>query len=255
LRPATHTDIVLGVRELYSNRYGSVPLYKAGVRLGLAQGVFLHSRLSRNFRQPTMRELYLPYPVANPDLKPERSLNADLGLSLFAKYLEVSLTGYRTAATNLIKYFGAWPAVEVVNIDRIAIWGMEGRVATRGLGPFLMVVSGDRQTVGRYTQQNPSGKFNFMVEATHALGAHHLKGTLSGEWVRGLYMANYSRQPMGDVFVLDLALRDRTLFVHRRLTIEPYILFRNLLDRRTSYVQGYPMPGFNVLAGLKMEIQ
>jgi len=73
---------VLGARELYSSRYGSVPLYKAGARVDLGRGFSLHSRVSRNFRQPTMSELYLPYPVANPDLKPEYALNSDLGATL-----------------------------------------------------------------------------------------------------------------------------------------------------------------------------
>ncbi len=32
------------------------------------------------------------------------------------------------------------------------------------------------------------------------------------------------------------------------------VLLRNFLDRRYAYVEGYPMPGFNVLAGLKIGI-
>ena len=34
--------------------------------------------------------------------------------------------------------------------------------------------------------------------------------------------------------------------------LEPYVLLRNVLDRRYAYVEGYPMPGFNVLFGLKL---
>jgi outer membrane cobalamin receptor len=254
LRPIAGADIVLGARELYSSRYGSVPLYKAGTRLDLGRGFSLHSRVSRNFRQPTMSELYLPYPVANPDLKPEYALNSDLGAAFLSEHLEISGTGYRTEARNLIKYFGQWPAAEVINIDHIVIWGVEGRIAVKKIGPLSLMVAGDRQTVGRYTRQNPNGKVNFTVEAVRTTGAHFLRGTLTGEWVHGLYMADYGRQPMSDVFVMDLALRDRYTSVERRLTIEPYLLLRNFLDRRYAYVQNYPMPGFNVLAGLKVGI-
>ena len=254
LRPIARTDLVLGARELYSSRYGSVPLYKAGARVDLGRGFSLHSRVSRNFRQPTMSELYLPYPVANPDLKPEYALNSDLGATFVSEHLEISGTGYRTEARNLIKYFGQWPAAEVINIDHIVIWGVEGRVAAKRLGPLSLMVAGDRQTVGRYTKQNPDGKVDFMVEAVRSIGAHLLIGTLTGEWVHGLYMADYGRQPMADVFVMDLALRDRYTSVERRLTVEPYLLLRNFLDRRYAYVQNYPMPGFNVLAGLKVGI-
>jgi outer membrane cobalamin receptor len=245
---------VLGARELYSSRYGSVPLYKAGARVDLGRGFSLHSRVSRNFRQPTMSELYLPYPVANPDLKPEYALNSDLGATFVSEHLEISGTGYRTEARNLIKYFGQWPAAEVINIDHIVIWGVEGRMAAKGLGPLSVMVAGDRQTVGRYTKQNPDGKVDFMLGAVRNIGAHSLASTLTGEWVHGLYMADYGRQPMADVFVMDLALRDRYTSVERRLTVEPYLLLRNFLDRRYAYVQNYPMPGFNVLAGLKVGI-
>ena len=93
LRPIARTDVVLGARELYSSRYGSVPLYKAGARVDLGRGFSLHSRVSRNFRQPTMSELYLPYPVANPDLKPEYALNSDLGAAFVSEHLEISGTG------------------------------------------------------------------------------------------------------------------------------------------------------------------
>ena len=77
---------------------------------------------------------------------------------------------------------------------------------------------------------------------------------MTGEWVHGLYMADYSRQPVDDVFVMDLALRYRYSPGDRRLTLEPYVFLRNLLDRRYAYVAGYPMPGFNVLVGLKVGI-
>jgi hypothetical protein len=38
------------------------------------------------------------------------------------------------------------------------------------------------------------------------------------------------------------------------VTLEPYVFLRNFLDRRYAYVAGYPMPGFNVLVGLKVGI-
>ena len=65
-------------------------------------------------------------------------------------------------------------------------------------------------------------------------------------------MADYRRQPIPDVFVMDLALRYRYASPARRLTLEPYLLLRNFLDRRYAYVAGYPMPGFNALLGLRV---
>jgi outer membrane receptor protein involved in Fe transport len=59
---------------------------------------------------------------------------------------------------------------------------------------------------------------------------------------------------MDDVFVADATLRYRRNLPERQITLEPYVVLRNLLDQRYAYVQGYPMPGFNVLAGLKIAL-
>jgi outer membrane receptor protein involved in Fe transport len=254
LRPTDSLTLVLGSRELWSSKYGRVFLYKAGARQDIAHGFFVHARVARNFRQPTIRELYLPYPTANPDLKPEYALNADVGAGYSSEHFEASCTGYRTDARNLIKYFGVWPAAEVVNIDHIVIWGVEGRIGVRGLGPFSAFASGDWQDVGRYTRQNPDAKVDLTVEATHEWNDQLASGSLTGEWVHGLFMADYGRQPLPDVFVMDLALRYRYSSAERGLSVEPYLLLRNFLDRRYAYVEDYPMPGFNVLAGLRIVI-
>lgn len=257
VRPLPRVSVVLGSRALTSTKYGFVPLYKAGAHWAIGRGFSVHGRISRNFRQPTIRELYLPYPTANPDLQPEYALNADLGAGYVSEHFEISGSVYRTSVHNLIKYFGAWPSAEVINIDHFEVHGVEGHVSLKGLGPLSASISGNWQNVGRYTRQNPNAKINFLIEAAREFGFHTLRGSLSGEWVNGLYMSNYSRDPISDVFFMDLAFRYRL----QRFTqgqpstsFEPYLLLRNFLDRQYSYVDKYTMPGFNVLAGLRMGI-
>ena len=257
VRPLPTLNFVLGSRGLLSSEYGFVPLYKAGVRWDAGFGFFLHGRVARNFRQPTIRERYLPYPVANPDLKPEYATNTDAGIGYLSAHLELEATAYRSEARDLIKYFGAWPAAEVVNIDHIVIRGLEGRVRVRRLGPVSTTLSAAWQDVGRYTRQNPDAKVDFMVEAAHEFGPHFLAAELTGEWVHGLYMADYERQPIPNVFVMDVAVRYRwskRVSGERLHALEPYILLRNFLDRQYAYVAGYTMPGFNVFVGLKVSI-
>lgn len=257
LRPLDGLNLVAGTRALYSSKYGAVGLYKVGARWDLGRGFWLQSRVSRNFRQPTIRELYLPYPTANPDLRPEYALNADVGAGYSSEHVELSCSAYRTEARNMIKYFGVWPVAEVVNIDHIVIPGVEGRLGLRHLGPLSAWVSADWQDVGRYTRQNPDAKVNFMVEAAQTSGPHRIAGSVNGEWVHGLTMADYGRQPIPDVFFMDVAFRyryEKSADSRVAHTIEPYLLLRNILDHPYAYVAGYVMPGFNVLAGLKLGI-
>jgi len=108
--------------------------------------------------------------------------------------------------------------------------------------------------VGRFTRQNPSTKANLGIELTHDFGTDQAFASVTAEWVTGLYMANYQRQPMADVFVLDAQLRFRHVDAVRSLTLEPYLLLRNLLDHRYAYIADYPMPGFSVLAGIRVTV-
>ncbi|MDD5222638.1 MAG: TonB-dependent receptor [bacterium] len=254
LWPVGPITLVLGAREFWSSKYGFAFLYKAGGRWEITDGLFLRARVARNFRQPTIRELYLPFPTANPALKPEFSRNWDFGGGWESGRLEISCMGYVSEADNLIKYFGVWPSAEVVNIDHITIPGVEASVGLKRLGPVSLFITGDWQDIGRYTRQNPDGKLDFTLEAGKDFSEHFLGGSLSGEWVHGLYMADYSRQPINDVFTMDLAFRYRYDLRERGLTLEPYLFLRNFLDRKYAYIKDYPMPGFNILIGLKMEI-
>lgn len=251
-KPVRPLTLVLGGRELYSDRYGLVHLYKVGGGWRFSDWGAFRTRVARNYRQPTLRELYLPYPVANPDLVPETALNWDAGFSGEWGLLSVEVSAFRTQADNMIKYFGSWPSAEVVNIDHMVFWGVEGEFQLRELGPVSLRGAACWQDVGRYTRQNPEAKVNAAVSYDAKGGPHEFHAELSAEWVHGLYMGNYRRDPLDDVWFMDFTMRYR----HRTesaMALEPYLTIRNLLDQRTAYVAGYVMPGLNAMMGLKVE--
>ena len=80
--------LVGGTRELDSPKYGFVLLYKGGARRTFYPGLDVRARVVKNFRQPTIRELYIPFPTANPNLKPETALNADAGFDVDLPHVE-----------------------------------------------------------------------------------------------------------------------------------------------------------------------
>ncbi len=254
LQPWQPLELVAGARGVLNTEYGLIPLYKLGARLEMLPGVALHGRWTKNFRQPTIRERYLPFPTANPDLEPEYSTSLDGGLSAASGNMVLDVTVFRTHTRDLIRYFGAWPTAEVVNIDETTAYGVESLVGVHDLGPLSAHVSGTWQDVGRYTRQNPSHQVNFVIQLRHALGNGVLTGEVSGEWVGGLYENNYQRDPLEDVFFVDLAVRYPLDLPARELTLDPYLLVRNLLDLEYEYIRGYRMPGLNFLGGLKVTL-
>ncbi len=251
VEPWQGLQLVGGTREVASPGYGFVFLYKGGFRWSIGEGWYLRGRATKSFRQPTLSELYLPFPTSNPDLKPERSFGTDAGVGYASEHIECSAVWYRNDVDNLIKYFGVWPAAEVVNIDHTTVVGLEAQVVARDLGPVTLRAGGSWQDVGRYTKQNPSARGVVAMEAGQPVGTWRMRGSVEGEWVHGLYMNNYSQDRIDDVFVVHLALQARHEIPGREVVVEPYIMLRNLLDRRYAYVKDYTMPGFHVLGGLR----
>jgi outer membrane receptor protein involved in Fe transport len=247
-QPLEGLRLVAGLRQNLSSAYGFVLLYKAGARWQAWPGGLLRARLAANFRQPTLRERYLPFPVANPDLEPERSRNFDAGVvqRLFDDHLRLELTAFVTEAFDFIKTFGAWPSAEVVNIDHVLFPGVEGRLELRRLGPFGASLGAAWIDVGRYTKQNPS----LELDAALRLDWRGLRARLQASWIHGLYQNNYGRDPLDDVILLDLGLRYRI----PATPLTAFAALRNLLDRRQATIAGYPLPGFNLFAGLEVHL-
>ncbi len=239
--------LVAGSREVFSFDYGFVFLYKAGAEAAAWPGGALRARYASNFRQPTIRERYLPFPTSNPDLKPETSRTLDAGVvQRLGDWLYAEATFFRTEAENFIKYFGSWPTATVVNIDRVVFPGVEWLLRLEKLGPFSFTLGGAWMEVGRYTKQNPSLK----LDGRLTWAWRGFRAGLSGEWVSGLYQNNYSRDSLDDVFFLDLDLR----YDFEGTGFALFLVARNLGDRRYAYIDRYPMPGFHLFGGLEARI-
>lgn len=252
-KPGMGLTGVLGGRWHHSNQYGTVPLYKASLCWEPFECVKLHTRVSKNFRQPTLRELYLPFPVANADLRPETAVNWDAGSELRFGPVKIGSSVFKTWATDMIKYFGQWPSAEVVNIDKLEIWGVESELAIDAIGPINIFLTGSWQDVGRFTKQNPDSKLNGRISYTAEGKSGRLECSVSGEWVHGIYMNNYRRDPLDDILFIDGSFRYR-MQSRSDVQLEPYCIIRNLLNSRYEYIEYYRMPGINILAGITIKV-
>ncbi len=254
---ALETDMDLsglaGARVLYSSRYGTVFLYKASLHWNSLEPLSFHSRIAKNFRIPTLRELYLPFPVANPDLRPELSLNWDAGMEIKAENLKAGCSVFKTWGKDMIRYFGMWPSAEVVNIGRLEIQGIEAEISIDNIGPLMAYITACWQNAGFYTKQNPGSKVNTGITYSSPINSSVLEVTLSSEWVHDLYMNNYKRDPVKDIFFIDGSMRLR-IYRSGSVVIEPYCMIRNLLNSQYEYIKYYPMPGLNFLCGLSIKV-
>jgi outer membrane cobalamin receptor len=133
------------LRQERADRQWVAPMPSTGFRINLTQSKNLKMKgsLSRNYNIPSLNDLYW-IPGGNPDLKPEKGINADLGLSYKRSMGTVDLT----ASANI---FGTWiqdwiiwrPTVfrywEAENLARVFSRGFEsGFLLNIKLDPFLL---------------------------------------------------------------------------------------------------------------------
>jgi iron complex outermembrane receptor protein len=95
------------------------PIFRTGVNLKLAQATFLRASYGQGFRFPTITERYIRTGIGsfgvfeNPDLKPEESWNAEVGINQgfkIKKYFgQLDIAAFVQEYENTIEYlFGFW---------------------------------------------------------------------------------------------------------------------------------------------------
>jgi iron complex outermembrane receptor protein len=105
------------------NDFGSVISPSLGLNFGLIRNkLYLRGQLSRNFNPPTFNELYWE-PTGNPNLKPERSKNAEAGaVALLSNKIvqRVKLSGFYDRVHNGFRWYpndvGTFRPVNIQNI-------------------------------------------------------------------------------------------------------------------------------------------
>ena len=113
---------------------------KIGGVLHITDEIRLTGNIARGFRTPTFRELFIAGPhffgvdfAANPNLKPEKSLNYEAGLHLnfprwhlSAHYFHNKLTDFIDFQPRSARY---WYQYQAKNVSKATVWGSRPRPA------------------------------------------------------------------------------------------------------------------------------
>jgi len=117
-----------GLRKEITGNYESPLLFSFGVNYKLNDFYTLKINSSRNFRIPTYNDLYWSS-AGNPDLNPEKSLQAELGNHFRFENMEVGITVYYNDVTDMIRWLpGADGIWRPGNEDKVNIYGLESFV-------------------------------------------------------------------------------------------------------------------------------
>lgn len=119
------TNLTLGGRSDDHDEFNSHTTYRATVSRQLDSNWRLRAAYGTGFKAPSLQELYGTGFGGNPDLNPEESSSAELGIEYRHDNYYTSATLFSQETTNLIRSVGNWPDVLFQNVDAADSSGLE----------------------------------------------------------------------------------------------------------------------------------
>lgn len=237
-----------GLRYENNSVYGDEWIPQIGAVYRLFVNTSLKASVSKGFRSPTIRELYL-FPPANEDLEPERMMSYDFSIiqDMFNNRLNIELTGYIADGENLIITIPAPPPPpRNVNSDKFNHKGIEFLAKYRITNSTFLHVnyaylnmrepvlaSPENQLFVNVRQQ--FGKFNFSVNT---------------QMVNNLYLVTGDDPVTEDYVLLNARLNYK---INKSFSV--YTSAKNILDQDYAINYDYPMPGITFFAGVKIHFE
>lgn len=245
---AAHT-LNLSLRHDDNSQFGGASTANAAWGWQVSERVRLRASWGQGFHAPTLNDLYFPNVYGccqgNPDLRPEHSLNQELGLDWqIGASQTLSLSLFRNRIRDLIELDAGF--VEYVNISRARIDGAELQYSLRR-GGFLLAGNAtwqDPQDLGNDSQllRRPARKLNVSADYRFdnglALGLD--ASAISERPDFGTTLPGYARFDLRAAWTLP-----------RGWQLEARI--ENLGDRGYHLVHGYNTPGRSGLLRLRWQ--
>ena len=233
-----------GVRYDDNSHSGGITVPEFGATYRLAENYSFSASVTRGFRNPTIRELYL-FPAPTPTLQPERMWNyqATFQARPTTKLL-AWVTGYYSNIDNLIVTTGYWPNLKLQNTGSAINKGLEAHARwqpTRRTSFNAAYAHLHSTNLAPYSPQN---RLTYSLD----LDAKRAFFSLGGNTVGRTYAAAGQASPVGQY---TLATVKCTVPAGKHTSV--FVMVDNLFNRRYEALAGYRMPGTNAAAGINLK--
>lgn len=236
-----------GMRYERNSTFGGEWIPQAGITYRPMDGNAIKASVSKGFRSPNIREMYM-FPPQNPDLKPERMTNYELsvGQSFLDGGLFVEATGF---------YIDGKDMIETVRTDGRPLNINTGSFTNKGFEiEATYKISGNLHFDANYSYLHTSKPL--LAAPAHMLyaGLNYNPGRfsfiLSTQSVAGLYInTTAGSEKKEDYTVLNAKAAYRFGTVDKGLNV--FVKGENLTAARYEINEGFPMPKAIVMAGLE----
>lgn len=232
-----------GVRLDHNELNGAEWIPQLGVSYTPTPYTSLKGVVSKGFRNPTIREMYIMFPHQSPDLEAERLMNYEISLLHSFPNANVSL------GVNLF-YIKGDNMIQVNIVD----------------GRPLNVNSGEVENKGFELTFNYQATENLRLSANYSLldmtykivGAPEYKFYVSGNYTYDRWNFSTGLQYLGNLFttVTKEQIKENAFLLNARINYKTFdwmnlfVRGENLLDRVYELNAGYPMPGITLFGGI-----
>ena len=241
----TWLTIDAGVRIDHHSHVGTEWVPQAGLSLHLPHSMELKASVSKGFRYPTIREMYMFTP-RNPDLRPERMWTYELSLSqkLLDGRLSYGVNVFYIDGDNFIMTQMVDGKPHNVNAGALRNAGVEAQAAWRIARDWSVDANYSFLHMDNPVVAAPEHKLYAGALFTH--GRWHVSTGV--QYIAGLY-TQVGENPVQEDFVLwNVRASYRILD-----WMSVWVRGENLLDWQYEINAGFPMPGANVTGGLNFE--
>ncbi|MDY9919345.1 MAG: TonB-dependent receptor [Proteiniphilum sp.] len=233
-----------GIRLDHHQINGSEWIPQLGASFTPSATTVLKAIVSKGFRNPTIREMYM-FPPQNPDLKPERLMNYEISLlqMLMDNRLSLGVNLFYIKGDNMIQQpqpnIGQW-----VNIGEVENKGFELSASYQAM-PNLRF----------------SANYSYLDMTYKILTAPEHKLYVSGSYTKGPWGISTGVQYIGNIYTSPSDTRQETFVLwnvranYQLLDwLNLFIKGENLLGRKYEINAGYPMPGATIFGGIRVKI-
>ncbi|MDT8394001.1 MAG: TonB-dependent receptor plug domain-containing protein [Bacteroidales bacterium] len=264
--PRMKYTLLVGARQEVNENTLTPFTPSAGIEGPLAGFLSQKINLSRNYRLPTMNELFWQ-PGGNPDIKAEESWNAGYSLiaELWKEHEPATLSITATAFSSFVENWILWQPVNIFwsanNVQEVWARGVEAdidfsyRFQHFRTGAQLSYIWSKSTNEAGNGALNAKGK-QLIYTPRHTAGSKILAGiktwqaVIYGNYTGKTYTTTDNNDEMPAYFLTDLSLKKQFNTKHMKYRLTARV--NNIFDIEYQVIAYRPMPGRNYQLSLQL---
>lgn len=237
-----------GLRVDHHSQSGTELVPQGGLTFRLSPSADLKALVSKGFRNPTIREMYM-FPPANDALEPERVVSYEMAYAqrLLGDRLRLGANVFYLKADNIIETVRAGGRPRNVNTGEMENWGVELDAACDVTRALRLNANYSFLDMNHPVTGAPGHKL--YVGAGYTAGRFALVTGL--QYIGGLYTATEAVN--GEDHKESFWLWNLTASCRVAEGVKAFVRGENLLAQGYEVNFGYPMPRATVMAGAEWE--